>query len=72
MSTEEKKEQAVNPQPEYDEPSDAPARPEQDESRIGGQAREGHSTGAHAPAQDDGGDSSASPRANTGTGARHD
>ena len=38
MSTEDKKEQAINPQPEYDEPSEPAARPEQDESRIGGQA----------------------------------
>jgi uncharacterized protein YcfJ len=38
MSTEDKKEQAINPQPEYEEPSPTNQSPEQDESRIGGQA----------------------------------
>lgn len=37
MSEQDKKEQAINPQPERNEPSDAGA-PETDESRIGGQA----------------------------------
>ncbi|HEX8473766.1 MAG TPA: hypothetical protein VF666_07005 [Pyrinomonadaceae bacterium] len=37
MSEQDKKEQAINPQPEYQEPSAASA-PEADESRIGGQA----------------------------------
>lgn len=37
MSEQDKKEQAINPQPERDEPSATPA-PEADESRIGGQA----------------------------------
>ncbi|HYO62753.1 MAG TPA: hypothetical protein VER08_03770 [Pyrinomonadaceae bacterium] len=69
MSTEEKKDQAINPQPEYDEPSEPAARPEQDESRIGGQAREDDSARARVPAADGGGDAS---RTNTGTGAHHD
>lgn len=37
MSNQDKKEQAINPQPEYQEPSEA-ASPGADESRIGGQA----------------------------------
>ena len=69
MSTEEKLDQAINPQPEHDEPSAPPARPEQDESRIGGQARTDAASPERAPAQDD--DAPARPT-NTGTGAHHD
>jgi hypothetical protein len=58
MSTQDKKEQAINPQPERDEPDTSTPRPEADESRIGGQAagqtsggedeRTGEGTGARA------------------------
>ena len=58
MSTEDKKEQAINPQPERNEPSPTNESPEQDESRIGGQARGHESAG-----QED-------ERTGEGTGAR--
>ena len=42
MSEQDKAAQAINPDPEYQEPN-TPKAPEQDESRIGGQAV-GHGT----------------------------
>jgi hypothetical protein len=64
MSTEDKKEQAINPQPEYDEPSAPSRRPEDDESRIGGQAADaGSASAADTPENED-------ERTGEGTGAR--
>lgn len=51
MSTQDKKEQAINPQPERDEPNTPTPRPEEDESRIGGQAA-GQSSGGESPDSD--------------------
>lgn len=61
MSEQDKAEQAINPQPEYDAPS-KPNAPEQDESRIAGQAA-GQGPGSDSPTSDD-------ERTGEGTGAK--